>query len=271
MQFAINYSPQAADVLARDALAIDRFKCPDWPDLIATAQSFRPVYVHFDLRADPHLNAALDFDSIARWCDTTDTPYVNMHLSPHPKNYPDMARDTTDPRDAAAVTDAMLAGIAIVVKHFGAEHVILENVPYHGLEGDVLRPASEPAIIRRVVEETGCGFLFDISHARLSARHMGLDEDDYIAQMPGERLRELHITGIGRDPAGRVRDHLALTDADWPPLDRVLARIRSGEWAQPWVMAFEYGGIGPLFDWRSEPGVIAVQAPLLAERAHALD
>ena len=271
MQFAINYSPQAADLLTHGALAIDRFKCPDWPDMIATAQSFCPVYVHFDLRADPHLNATLDFDAIARWCDATDTPYVNLHLSPRPENYPAVARDTTDPRDIAAVTDAMLAGIALVVEHFDAEHVVLENVPYYALEGNVMRPASEPAVIRRVVEESGCGFLFDISHARLSARHMGLDEEAYIAQMPGEHLRELHVTGIGRDQAGHVRDHLALTDADWPFLDRVLDRIRSGEWAQPWVMAFEYGGIGPLFDWRSESSVIAAQVPLLADRAHALD
>ena len=271
MQFAINYSPQAADLLARGQISVDRFKCPPWPDLLAEARTHAPVYVHFDLRADPNANRALDFEEIARFYTDTNTPYLNLHLTPARQTFPDMAHDTTDPRDIKAVTEALLTGVWIIVEEFGVENVIVENLPYHGGRyPDELRPVAEADVIRRIVEETGCGFLLDISHGRLAARHMGLDERDYLARLPGSRLRELHVTGIGSDPAGLVCDHLGLSEEDWPFVTWVLDRIRAGEWATPEIMAFEYGGIGPVFEWRSDAAVIAAQAPRLAELAHSL-
>lgn len=271
MQFAINYSPQAADLLARGQISVDRFKCPPWPDLLAEARTHAPVYVHFDLRADPNANRALDFEEIARFYTDTNTPYLNLHLTPARQTFPDMAHDTTDPRDIKAVTEALLTGVWIIVEEFGVENVIVENLPYHGGRyPDELRPVAEVDVIRRIVEETGCGFLLDISHGRLAARHMGLDERDYLARLPGSRLRELHVTGIGSDPAGLVCDHLGLSEEDWPFVTWVLDRIRAGEWATPEIMAFEYGGIGPVFEWRSDAAVIAAQAPRLAELAHSL-
>lgn len=270
MQLALNYSPQAADLLRSGAIALDRFKCPDWPDLIATARDYAPVYVHFDLRADPGLNGALDVEGIAQLRAQTNTPYVNVHLSPSFDDFPEMPLDTTDREHITAVTDTMMQGVLLAIEHFGADHVIVENVPYYGLAGEVMRPAVEPEVIRRIVNETGCGFLLDISHGRLSALHMGIDAYEYLAQMPCDRLREVHMTGLGRNPQGRICDHLGITSADWPFLEWALARIRSGAWARPWALAFEYGGIGPLFEWRSQSDIIAEQVPRLYASAHAL-
>ena len=53
-------------------------------------------------------------------------------------------------------------------------------------------------------------------------------------------------------------------------LDRVLDRIRWGDWAHPWVLACEYGGIGPMFEWRSDPAVIAADIPLLYALTHSI-
>ncbi len=113
MELAINYSPQAAGLLAGGAISIERFKCSPWPDLIAEAADVRPVYVHFDLR-----------------------------------------------------------------------------------------------------------------------------------------------------------DHRGLTADDWPSLEWVLARIAAGVWARPWVVACEYGGVGPLFAGQSEAHVIAADLPRLAALVH---
>ncbi len=270
MQFALNYSPQAAGLLDAGALDIDRFKCPDWPDLIAAARAYRPVYVHFELRTDRRHLTAEALDAAARWREETGTPYVNAHIVPARDAFPGMPFDTTDPDDERAVLDCLLDGAAALVERFGAEHVIVENVPYYARPGDTPRPAVLPGAIRRVVQETGCGFLLDISHARLAARRLGMDERAYLAQMPGERLREIHVTGIGRDRDGQVCDHLALAGDDWRWVERVLDRVLAGEWPVPWALAFEYGGIGPLFEWRSERDVIAAQAPRLAELAHAV-
>ncbi|MBN1201073.1 MAG: DUF692 family protein [Anaerolineae bacterium] len=270
MEFAINYSPQAADLLRRGAITLDRFKCPNWPDLLAEAREYLPVYVHFNFRAGPGEMAAADWTNVTAVRAQTNTPYVNLHLSPQSEHFPDIPLDSTDLQHVTFLTERMIADVAAAVEQVGAERVIVENVPYWAGHGPTLRPAIEPDVIRRVVDETGCGFLLDISHARISAHYTGVDPYEYLARLPCERLRELHITGIWHDEAGRWRDHQGMTEADWPFLAWVLDRIRSGEWARPWALAFEYGGIGPKFEWRSESGVIAEQVPRLVDMAHSV-
>jgi hypothetical protein len=91
-----------------------------------------------------------------------------------------------------------------------------------------------------------------------------MDQRDYMAKLPVERLRELHFTGV-HDLDGYWQDHLPALEDDWQALIWVLERIRSGEWPRPWLLAFEYGGIGEKFAGRSDPQVIAEQVPCLYE------
>ncbi len=267
MQFAINYSPQAADLLQSGAIQIDRFKCAsDWPHLIPLAREHRPVYVHFVLRTDPGAIRALDVDAVNALCAETDTPMVNLHLMQGDDAFTDMSNMTTD---RAALYDYALEAVQLAVERFGQERVIVENIPFHGARGRAKRPLIEPDLIRALIEQTGVGFLLDISHARISAASIGMYAYDYLEQLPGESLRELHVTGIGLSREGRMTDHLGLTDADWPFYEWVLDRIKAGVWATPWMVAFEYGGLGPLFEWRTNPHVIAGQVPHLYALAHA--
>lgn len=62
---------------------------------------------------------------------------------------------------------------------------------------------------------------------------------------------------------GRLQDHLPARAEDWPELEWVLKGIRERTWALPWLLAFEYGGIGEDFTWRSDAQVMAVQIPHL--------
>ncbi len=94
---------------------------------------------------------------------------------------------------------------------------------------------------------------------------MGIDECDYMSQLPVDRLRELHFTGL-HDREGYLQDHLEILDTDWPVLDWVLERIRTGQWASPWLLAFEYGGVGEKFTRCSNPQVIEEQVAQLHER-----
>ena len=62
-----------------------------------------------------------------------------------------------------------------------------------------------------------------------------------------------------------------MTDVDWSLLEWALARIRDGDWAHPWALSFEYGGIGPMFDWRSRSDVIAHQVPRLCSLVNSVE
>lgn len=268
MQFAINYSPQSAALVEAGQIEIDRFKCSeDWPNHIAAAQKLRPIYVHYNLRADPQDVAGLDVAFINRLRRETNTPDVNLHLLPRMQHVEPALQNADDPAALTAISDMMIAGVACVLEHFDPGEVILENVPFSGPGTNSIRACSLPSVIRRVVEETGCGFLLDIGHLRRAAHHLGLDEADYFAQMPTDRLREMHVAGLG-DVDGMLKDHLPMDAGGWSALEFALSRIHAGEWSAPWIVTFEYGGEGPIFAWRSKTEVMAEQVPRLYEMVH---
>lgn len=271
MKLAINYSRAAAKLLADGCIDLDYFKCPDWPDMIADALRYRPVTVHFSLRAGTGLLHQTNWAFIENLLMLTKTPYVNLHLDPDIHDFPmktgSIPANTQEPAHINQVFETLLADVWAVVEHFGPELVIAENVPYWGKNGSTLRPASDPGVIYKIIEETGCGLLLDISHARISARHRGMDETTYLASLPVDRVRELHITGLHTIPGG-WKDHLPMLFEDWPWVDKVIENVKKGDWGPAWLLAFEYGGEGGWFDDHTEPSVIGEQVPRLWRALH---
>lgn len=268
MRLAVNYSPQAAGLVRRGEVGVDRFKCPDWPELIAEADALRPAYVHFPLAAGDGSLAHADLERVARLREATDTPHVNVHLTADPDAL-GLAADAAAEAARGRVLEGWRCDVGLLCERFGAEAVIVENVIWR--EGDLPgRPRAmvEPELVRTLVEELGCGLLLDLSHARLSALALGLPAADYLAGMPVGRLRELHVTGIGLDE-GRLRDHLEMTSGDWRALDEALHSIAAGAWRTPETVALEYGGLGPIFAWRSDEAALRVQLPRLRDRLRA--
>jgi hypothetical protein len=125
--------------------------------------------------------------------------------------------------------------------------VLVENMPRWVSS----RPAyiADPAFISAVVEESGCGFLLDLAHARVAAHHRGELVHDYLLRLPLERLVEVHVSGprpeppagsqpaddlpagdllIGGLPTGRqlVDAHQPMLEEDYALLAWVLARRR---------------------------------------------
>lgn len=269
MKLAVNYSPQTETLRTAGTVQVDTYKCPDWPDLIAQARDCRPVYVHFPLNAGDGSLANVDWETVERLLVATSTPYVNLHLVAQAADFPDLPVDTADPAHLETVATRFLQDITSVVRRFGPERIIVENVIYRGPEGKVLYAAVAPEVIARVVAESGCGLLLDMSHASISARHIGISAQEYLGRLPVNRLCELHVTGTQHD-GQRWRDHMGLAEHDWALLDWIAGRIGGEQWAKPWAMAFEYGGVGPVFAWRSDPAVIAEQVPRLYQIVQSL-
>ncbi len=258
MQFAINYSHPSARLLSTGQLNLDRFKCPPWPDLIAEARSQRPAAVHFNLKAGRGKLHDVDWDQIAELLEQTDTPYVNVHLETRAEDLPEAPIDVTEPQYREQIAEWMLADLRQVTRRFGTDRVIAENVPYRPA-GNVLRPCVEPEIICEVIQTAGCGLLLDIAHARISAFHLGISVNEYMCSLPVDRLRELHFSGVN-DLDGWLQDHMPAVEQDWSALRSALDQIQTGAWPRPWLIAFEYGGVGEKFAHRSDPLVIEEQA-----------
>jgi sugar phosphate isomerase/epimerase len=209
-----------------------------------------------------------DLDRVDRLARETETPFINVHLSPKIRDFPPGVGANSEASAPGAVTDRMISDVARLAARFGAGRVIAENIPLGNPEEGFAPACAEPAAIRRVLDAAGCGFLLDLSHARLTARVLGVDEREYISRLPVDRIRELHLTGI-QPVDGRLRDHMHLSDEDWSQTQWALDRIRRGDWGKPTIVALEYGGVGEKFAWRSDAGVIAEQVPRLYEMVHA--
>ena len=289
MEFAVNYSVAAADLLRKGLIHIDRFKCPAWPDLVATVRRAHPVYVHFPLRVGAGTGDAVDTETAgpADWHKVeallrqTGTPLVNLHLEVTPDDCPDVPVDTADPAHVDLVTDRLIRDVRSVVQRFGPERVVVEND--HSARGQHLRPAFLPETIRRVVRETGCGLLLDVSHARLAAHALDIDARDYLSQLPTDRTREIHISGLQRvegalierarraglaeetiqQYAGHQVDHLPITGVGWRFYAWALEQVRRGLWGTPWIVTFEYGGVKGIWKAITDRDVLAEQVPRL--------
>jgi uncharacterized protein len=264
MQFAINWSPEAAALVNEEKISFDLYKCPDWPEVVADAQTQKPAYIHFPIGLGRGQSSQWDFAAIHNWLRKTETLFVNSHLIPHQDIF---AQDIP--------LDDLIAGlrkeIELLVSEFGAERVTIENCPdFVGtVRKGFLQQGIEPKLFQALVAETGCGLLLDISHAYMTCRHLERDFADYLNAMPVHALRELHVTGMGEWSTGIHADHMPMTAPDWERFDYCLGQIAAGIWAAPEIVAFEYGGIGKLKDLcGSDKDAMAEQVPRLYAMVH---
>ena len=265
MKLAINYSPQAALLLNQGKIAVDCFKCPDWPETVAEAGQHAPAYVHFSFRAGTGDVANLDVAKVRNLLEISATPYLNVHLSPRASLLDNMALDTRRPCDREQLVDAIKRDVDRFTTLFPQQAIILENVMWApDPPWEIPLPALDPELIHAIVEDSGQGFLLDLAHAAISADFLGIDRREYIQRLPLHRVRELHVAGIMTQPDGSQLDHFPMSGRDWELLVWALGEIGAGRWAEPWVLAFEYGGVGPGYDARSLPDVIHAQVPRMA-------
>jgi uncharacterized protein len=298
MKLGIHYSPQIVQLLEEGAVEFDYFKVPFWPDLIAQAQALRPAYIHFPLLVGSGMGDATggemgatgnkidDWDAIEAALHQTGTPFVNVHLAPLIDHHPDIPNTSQQADHIERVTEALIRDVQAVVRRFGAERVIAENNPVNDTR--ILSAAMRPEVVCQVIQETGCGLLLDLSHARLSAPFFEMEVHQYLEALPVAHIREIHVSGVqmlegvwlermqgylGADSAFLKRyqnapmDHLPMTDEDWMVVDDAFAHIASGAWRTPQTVGFEYSGVA-LWQAVTEIEILRADVPRLWSVVH---
>jgi hypothetical protein len=260
MKLAVNYSNPLIRLIKEQAVELDLIKCPDWEGMLEEAAPYRPVTIHFSLEAGLGKTLDADFSKIERFLQTTKTPHVNTHLVTPRSCTPD------DPTELNRVNALWRQEIGLMVDHFGSDKVVLEHFPYT-LAAPHIAPAADAAAFSSVIEDTDCQLLVDLAHARITADTLGIDVKDYIGALPLDRLTELHVTGI-QLYGGVLTDHFGMDEESWDVLRWALQEIRAGRWKEPRVVAFEYGGVGDVFVWRTDYDVLKEQVPRLYDLVH---
>jgi uncharacterized protein (UPF0276 family) len=230
---------------------------------------------------DTETHAPADWMHIEAHLERTRTPWVNVHVGPSVQDYPDIPVDSSDPAHVDTLTTNIIRDVNALVTRFGADRVVIENV--YDYAGHHLYAGFSPSVLHRVVEETGCGFLLDLSHAYLAAHYLELDPKPYTQALPTAHIREIHISGNQRIEGawfarmrdagiqethlqkvkGHMRDHLPMTQADWSYTEWAMAQVDNGTWRTPEIVAFEYGGVGPIFQALTNVETLAEQIPRL--------
>lgn len=261
----VNYSEAAAELARAGEIEVDCFKTPEWEWIAAPAGKLRPVRVHFGVQIGNLHAWTYDRQAMRRWMDRTGTRLANVHLAPNGPEMWNLDPQACDAGNIERATARLHRDIEIYTDTFGAENVIVENVPFWGFGDELMcKPGALPGVISEIVMAHGCGLLLDFAHARIAAAALGMDAREYIAALPVRNLRECHISGIA-EIDGRLCDHVPMQAADWDLLAWGMEQIRAGRWSTPWALAFEYGGLGEKYAERSDRNVLRDQAPRVWE------
>jgi uncharacterized protein (UPF0276 family) len=255
MIFAVNYSTKLAELLKDGKVDFDLFKCPEWDGLLKAATAVKPVYLHLDIALGRDQIHKLDFDRLKRMLIETGTPHVNCHLAGTPE------LKIANKTDRKKLLKQWIKEIEVLKKEFAGYPVISENLPFEPPIPEY-HLASDADLIRQAIIETDTGLLLDISHARITADTLGINYQDYVEKLPLDRLHEVHITGLRRYH-GFLEDHFEMQPEDWPSTEWAADQIRLGAWREPEIVAFEYGGVGEWFSWRTETWALEEQVPRL--------
>lgn len=257
MKLAVNFSNPLIRILESGDINIDLIKCPDWEGMLKEAAPYGTITIHFDLEAGLGNTFKCDILRIIQLRKSTYTPHINTHLVT-PRNF-----DPNSPQALQKINTLWREEIQFMIDQIGADSVALEHFPYTETMPNI-RPAADSAIFSQVILDMDCMLLLDLAHARITAETLGMDARDYIRALPLDRLVEMHITGI-QPYCGVLTDHFAMKAEDWEILEWALHEIRTGSWRKPDIVAFEYGGVGDSFVWRTDLDVLKTQIPKLYE------
>jgi uncharacterized protein (UPF0276 family) len=246
-----------ARLLSEGAVDCDSLKCPEWEGVVAAARPLRPVHVHFDIVVGNGGFDHLDFALIRRLLASTDTTHLNCHLMSSSD------AELSSPADKKRLVESWVAGMEYLKAQVPGCPLVAENLPFiPGYYSSEI--AASPDLITQALKEADAGLLFDLSHARISSHYLGSSIKDYAARLPMDRLAELHITGL-RYYRGYLSDHFEMSPEDWDAARWARAQIKTGIWREPDITAFEYGGVGEVFGWRTHDWVLREQVPRLSE------
>ena len=183
-----------------------------------------------------HPGALVLQDAVPRTLETlalTRAPWLSVHLgfSAAEVEFGQGMQAKTPPLPR----DELFANICHNVRGLAAAipvPLILENLDY--LPSGAYEHICEPPFIAAVLAETGAGLLLDLAHARVSAARMGMPIDKYLAQLPFDRVRQIHVS------SPRPRDGV-LADAHEPLLDEDYALLRDVlRQTRPLALTLEY-------------------------------
>jgi uncharacterized protein (UPF0276 family) len=99
--------------------------------------------------------------------------------------------------------------------------IAIENNNYY--KNEAYEVIAEPEFIKQVVSINKINFLFDIAHAKVSARNMGISYLNYVQMLPMEEVVQLHICKYGIENKLAYDAHFAPDDEEYEEIVRLIS------------------------------------------------
>jgi len=229
IELGVNYCVELVTLAQDPDIDFQYVKVGDWlaesiPDAMAQFPGKTLLY---------HCNSLIRHDTAGRqvlistlrhWQQRTGCPWLSAHLDQYTleesRAYFHDGYPLPQYREAAAFE--MICGTVEALKPHLAVPLLLENMP-HWPTSDP-DPATTPAFIMRVLDETRCDLLLDLAHARISAENLGLDVYGYLEELPLDRVVEIHVSGPRFENGWWHDYHDTLQAEDYALLEWVLRR-----------------------------------------------
>ena len=160
-------------------------------------------------------------DGMRAVSDRVDAPWVSDHLCFTRTQGNDIGQLVPIPYTHEAL-DVVIRNVREVQRILGRP-LALENVTrYFAYKNE---DYTEPEFITKLVRETGCFVLLDVTNVDNNEKNLGWNADEYLRGMPMDAVIHLHLAGV-HEHEGRILDtHAApVPERVWRMIERVLER-----------------------------------------------
>lgn len=164
----------------------------------------------------------------------TSAPWLSVHLgfSAAHVTFTDGMHPASAPLPRTALLATMVQNLRALQAALSVP-VLIENLDYNPT--GAYEHVCEPTFIAEVLTATGVGLLLDLAHAQVSASRLGYDVQAYLAGLPLERVKQLHVSGPRPSGDTLADAHEPLREADYDLLTNLLSMTT------PWAVTLEYG------------------------------
>lgn len=165
--------------------------------IIAELAARYPLLLHLDDTLSGHgLPSPEMVGRLSDWIALTGTPWTSEHIGFSVANVDLDGALITQAASDLLPREQALANIVRNARHLAAHlpvPLLLENLPLFPNLAHMF--ICEPDFVAEVIEETGCGLLLDLAHARVTADILGYAVEDYLSRLPLARVVEIHLSG----------------------------------------------------------------------------
>ena len=238
IRLAANWSHALEKLLRKVDPPVDYLKVPleklalqrDARTQVSNARPLRPVLLHgWGPAYRVGMSDLPEPELLRELVGSSGTPYLSVHLDLQPEDF------DGEPSVEAALQRVKHSVEAL--RELTGLEILLENVAHYGWS-ERPRFVTDPSFITQALEVSGAGFLLDLAHVRVSAHHRGEPEREYLAQLPLDRVRELHVSGPRLESDGLRDRHTAIGPSDYALLEHTLTLTPNLR-----TITLEYGGI----------------------------